>query len=168
MSALTCGEQEHRRAMARRILALDTANLAIQAELQALHTPQCLAMAAREGILIVSAESAAQAVRPLVERLQQQGLDAFQDFVSDSSPYTHTNLSHVGVVVLICAHRDRAESRLHECYERAMALGKVIVPVMYCDDTLPDLWFDIQPLCVEDDFTTLAKPLASMFTAASM
>jgi hypothetical protein len=165
MSSLIHLEQEHRRAMARRILAMDATNHAIRSALHALLTPQHLAMAAREGILIVSHESIASQARPLVEALRQYGFDAYQDAVSHR-PYLHTNLSYVGVVVLVCT-RGASESALRQCYDKAMALGKVVVPVINCDDTLPDLLFDLGPLCVEDDLTELADLLAALLGSAA-
>ncbi|MFQ3647965.1 MAG: hypothetical protein SNJ83_10830 [Aggregatilineales bacterium] len=165
MSPPTHLEQEHRRAMARRILAVDVTNHAIRSALRALLTPQHLALAAREGILVVSYESMASQVRLLVEALQQQGFDAHQDVVS-SRPYLHTNLSYVGVVVLVCT-RGASEAALHQCYDKAMALGKVVIPIVRCGDTLPSLLFDIQPLCVEDDLADIAKPLIAMLGAAA-
>lgn len=165
MSSLIHLEQEHRRAMARRILAMDATNHAIRSALHALLTPQHLAMAAREGILIVSHESVASQVRPIVEALRQHGFDAYQDTVSHR-PYLHTNLNHVGVVVLVCT-RGTSEITLHQCYDKAMAMGKVVIPVVHFDDTLPSLLFDLSPLCVDDDLAEIVEPLIAMLGAVA-
>lgn len=165
MSLLTQWEVEHRRALARRILSLDATNPVIQSALAALLTLDYLAASAREGILIVGHASAAPEMRSLVQQLQQKGLSTYLKLVGEA-PLVHANFEHIGVVVLIYSRTGLVDSDMHECYERAMALGKVVVPVLSCDDTLPDLFFDLPPLYVEHDLSELVERLAAMFASA--
>lgn len=167
MMPLTQLEVEHRRAMARRILSVDPANLAIQAALQALLTPEYLAAAAREGILVVSPRAIAAQARALVELLQQKGIPAYLDLI-DERASAQATFAHVGVVVMACTRHSAAESAMRQYYDQVMAMGKVVVPVMSCDDTMPSLPFDVQPLCVESHLIEAADSLVALFSAVNV
>ncbi|XWX03715.1 hypothetical protein VZO05_14505 [Aggregatilineales bacterium SYSU G02658] len=167
MSYLAHAEQEHRRAMARHILAQDPTNQAVQSALSALLTPQHLAVAAREGVLIIAHENDASPARALAQAMREKHFDAHCDLIG-ARPSLHTNLSHVGAVVLICNCPSQHESALRQCYDRAMSLGKVVVPVVHCEDTLPNLLFDLPPLCIKSDLSEVAERLVAMFSPASL
>ncbi len=167
MSSLIYVEQEYRRALARRILAQDPTNETVRSALSALLTPRHLAMAAREGLLIITHENDAAFARALAQVMRENHLDAHFDLIGER-PYLNTNLSLVGAVVLICNCPGHHEDVLRQCYDRAMSLGKVVLPVVHCDKTLPNLLFDLPPLCIKSDPSEAAEQLVAMFSPANL
>jgi hypothetical protein len=164
MQVLAPQDMERRRILVRQQLYAEPNSTRLLALLRSLLTPECLYLAASEGVLVLSHATMALQARWLVEHLHEKGFEAALKIVGAQHNLDET-IAKVGVVILILGSQEELDRTMQHSYAVAMTLGKAVIAAVRHPYDLPNLLFDVPPLVWGQDYDYLLEMIDELFTS---
>lgn len=164
MQLLAPEEMERRRSVVRQQLYAEPSSTRLLAMLRSLLTPECIYLAACEGVLVCSHATMEPQARQLVEYLREKGLEVvFKIAGADNN--LNATITKVGVVILMLGSQEELDRAMQHSYAVAMTQGKVVIAAVRHPYDLPNLFFDVPPLVWGQDFQFLLHMVDELVTS---
>lgn len=164
MQLLAPQQMERRRNMVRQQLYAEPNSTRLLAMLRSLLTPECIYLAACEGVLVLSHATMEPQARWLVEHLHQKGFEATFK-IAGAQNNLDAAVAKVGVIILMLGSQEELDRPMQHGYAVAMTLGKVVIAAVRHPYDLPNLLFDMPPLIWGQDYDYLLRMIDELFTS---